>query len=450
MERQIIDKIKKAVIRGINEGFDIDDMSNPITDMPVRKSSVGKHSKIHDQLYRIMSNIDVTRIMATRFSMDNDYIRDYVYNASRDDLGFLDYIYRNQEELPDDTIEYIREGGLWKVIERLALFKPMVRFVSVAVAPDTKFTDDEYEFLLDAIQGIESKDHPLYAFFRPKTKHVLHKIIVKLDKYRNDWMLVKQGMAINLNWIDVSRIQSMDSMFESTHSNFEIYLWDVSKVTNMHAMFKSSYMSADLTGWNVGKVEDMSEMFYGTQGQFDISNWDVSHVVDMKEMFSLSSFDGDISGWDVSQVTNMNGMFHCSFFNGDISQWDVSSVGDMGSMFSFSQFRGDISQWNVSRVYSMAMMFHNSLFKGDISGWDVSHVSIMNGIFMGAQFNGDISGWDVSHVIFLGSAFAGSAFTSDISRWKVSPKCEIRKIFYHSDIPDEHKPLSIKNRQYEQ
>jgi len=41
------DKIRGAILKGINEAFDIDDLGNEIEDKPVTKKSVSKHSKIY-------------------------------------------------------------------------------------------------------------------------------------------------------------------------------------------------------------------------------------------------------------------------------------------------------------------------------------------------------------------------------------------------------------------
>ena len=90
----------------------------------------------------------------------------------------------------------------------------------------------------------------------------------------------------------------------------------------------------DLNDIDVSKINDMSSLFDGTgfKNGFngDISNWDVSNVTEMEGMFySCKNFNQDRSSWDVSNVTNMNGMFYnCKSFNQDISAWDVSNVKD--------------------------------------------------------------------------------------------------------------------------
>ena len=153
-------------------------------------------------------------------------------------------------------------------------------------------------------------------------EHLVKLINTEINKY---------GTLCSLNYIDVSNITDMSSLF-------------------------SKCQLPDVTGCN-------SE-FNG-----DISQWNTSNVKDMSNMFAGSMFNQDISRWNVSSVEKMNGMFANSSFNNNISQWNTSNVEDMQSMFSYSIFNGDISQWNVSKVYNMSFMFSKSAFNNDISNW---------------------------------------------------------------------------------
>ena len=194
----------------------------------------------------------------------------------------------------------------------------------------------------------------------------------------------------SLNWIDVSDITEMTSLFvyytpnnERININFDISEWDVSNVKDMSYMFHNSTFNGDISRWDVSNVTIMEGMFKQTQFTRDISNWNVSNVKTMSLMFNGSHFNGDISKWDVSHVENMYNMFSRSYFNGDISKWNVSSVTNMMGMFEFSIFfNQNLSMWNVSNVSNMAFMFNNSKFNNDISGWDVSNVTYYNGIFI--------------------------------------------------------------------
>ena len=120
---------------------------------------------------------------------------------------------------------------------------------------------------------------------------------------------ILKGKNISLNWLDVSGITSMRSLF-----------------------YKSRY-NGDISKWDVSNVNDMSYMFYGSKFTGDISDWDVSNVITMESMFENSEFNSDISKWDVNNVRFINDMFKDSKFNQDISNWELKKVNLTWSMF---------------------------------------------------------------------------------------------------------------------
>lgn len=130
-------------------------------------------------------------------------------------------------------------------------------------------------------------------------------------------------------------------------------------------------LESDLNHLDVSRVDNMDSLFARSRFNGDISRWDVSNVKSMANMFYCSSFNGDISQWNVSKVENMNAMFGSSKFKGDLSKWDVSNVTVMSSMFQHALFNGDISRWNVSNVRRMDYMFDRSAFRGAIEGWQL-------------------------------------------------------------------------------
>ena len=141
----------------------------------------------------------------------------------------------------------------------------------------------------------------------------------------------KKGDTIDLNHLDVSRVEDMSKLFydNKKHINFTKYNFDVSD-------------------WDVSKVTDMSLMFFGCKNfNCDLSRWKVPKVKAMHGMFfRCVSFNSDLSGWDVSNVEDMNAMFSgCKNFNCDLSRWDVSKVTDMNCMFDGCNRLKKIPDW---------------------------------------------------------------------------------------------------------
>ena len=86
-------------------------------------------------------------------------------------------------------------------------------------------------------------------------------------------------------------------------------------------IIKDADDNADLNYLDVTKVEDMNSMFEGFSFNGDISKWDVSNVKYMQFMFHNSKFNGDLSKWNVSNVEDMSYMFKGSPLDGNEPDW---------------------------------------------------------------------------------------------------------------------------------
>ena len=72
------------------------------------------------------------------------------------------------------------------------------------------------------------------------------------------------GNRCNLNWMDVSRLDSLASVCLPDNFNCDISKWDVSNVKNMCALFKGCVkFDRDISGWDVRNCTAHDEMFSG-------------------------------------------------------------------------------------------------------------------------------------------------------------------------------------------
>lgn len=103
----------------------------------------------------------------------------------------------------------------------------------------------------------------------------------------------------------------------------------------------------DLNYIDVSDVVNMRSLFKDSPFDGDISRWDVTNVIDMSFMFFESKFNGNISNWNVSNVKTMNCMFFESEFRGNIGKWNVANKTDMSNMFyeSALEKNGKIPGW---------------------------------------------------------------------------------------------------------
>ena len=81
-------------------------------------------------------------------------------------------------------------------------------------------------------------------------------------------------------------------LWYSVHYNTRSLNWlNVSDITYMNSVFLNTKYNGDISKWDVSSVTDMTSMFYNSKFNNDISDWDVSNVTDMTEMFAFSKFN---------------------------------------------------------------------------------------------------------------------------------------------------------------
>ena len=128
---------------------------------------------------------------------------------------------------------------------------------------------------------------------KPRTKVELTRAISKYIEL----LQPKKGDTINLNWLDVSRIKDLGSVFDGrgreiySTCNFDVSDWDVSNCENFTGMFQMcNAFNCDLSKWDVSKATHMGWMFCGAKG-FEgkgLKNWKVSKNCFITGMFKKS------------------------------------------------------------------------------------------------------------------------------------------------------------------
>jgi len=119
------------------------------------------------------------------------------------------------------------------------------------------------------------------------------------------------------------------SFRDCTLFNGQVDNWNLTGVRYTEFFFLNcSAFNQPCNSWDVSTIEGMRSMFQSTPFNQPLNNWNTSACLTMDRMFAVaSSFNQDISMWDVSNVQVMTSMFQlATAFNRDISAWDVSAV----------------------------------------------------------------------------------------------------------------------------
>ena len=110
--------------------------------------------------------------------------------------------------------------------------------------------------------------------------------------------------------------------------------WEIQKLIK-NTKGRKDYYELNLNWMDVSNLESLAGVFSISRFNGDISKWNVSKCKDFTSMFSCNGyFNGDISGWDMSGAENTSYMFDCAHsFNQDISKWKISPKCDIENMF---------------------------------------------------------------------------------------------------------------------
>lgn len=214
--------------------------------------------------------------------------------------------------------------------------------------PDFDILDESHDSTHNLISNTWMKEG-----IKPRDKRELESVV-------NTVLMEQNNPSIDLNFIDISNVDTLSFLFKDKDFNGDISKWDTSKIRNMREIFSGSTFNGDISNWNTSKVEDMWGMFMDCPFNGDISRWDTSRVKDMGNMFARSGFRGTLDNFDTSRVTNMSGMFEGCSFNNSLEKFDVSSLKSASSMFEESKFNKDLSKWELPKSCETSLMFYDS------------------------------------------------------------------------------------------
>jgi len=427
---ELKNRIKNAIVKGINEAFDIEDMGYEMDSAPKVKQSVRKHSKMYDRL----ENMLIHRTIETASD------KTVFLKLSDDDRHFISTLADTDDE---EIIELIKVHSLEYFVQTSKIWNGMIELIDVMQKAERPMTADELRFYNENVKDIKTTDHTLYAFRPAKDRFDLRRLIMGGIYFI--------GKHVNLNWIDVSEIDDMQELFSDRSYHPEEDGDDVAWYDD-YTLYEDFEVNGnedkveEINSYNayIDKIENTLHLRpsnYISPFNGDISLWDVSNVTDMSGMFANSSFNGDLSEWDVSHVRYMRGMFINACFHGTgVQNWDVSNVRDMVLMFYENHsFDGDVSKWDVRNVTDMTGMFAYSDFHGDVSNWDVSNVRYFIQTFSNSSFGGNISKWKVSSASSMFRMFEEIYFEQDLSEWQIPKNCGCEEMFLHSELYDRNK-----------
>ena len=81
----------------------------------------------------------------------------------------------------------------------------------------------------------------------------------------------------------------------------------------------------DLENLDVSQIDDLSSVFDSSLYNGDLSKWDVSNCQNFKSMFSFSEFNNDsLKDWNISNAKTLRFMFYGAKFDNVLSNYNFN------------------------------------------------------------------------------------------------------------------------------
>jgi len=413
-DMKLKDKLTNAILKGINEAFNIADMGNDIA-TATHKQKVDKQSKMSKELDRFIAkgyDLDDREIHKMMDDDDLEFISMLLCDEQSDD-DILSFLYKKRDALREILMDEYVTFMLDSIMEDFNIYDKDDSSIEDHMPERIKMFRNRF------INNIKDESDPLYAWYKPAP-------------YGNRWDARGVMSSIihytendtNLNWVDVSDFAP--DIFGRIHADgadttLKLRFWKI-----IHCLRNNFYMS----------IHD--DWFYD----------EYMNVVSRDDLFYAAYSIGDDKGALIYLIGTVMKPLHYHY-DVNLNWIDVSDMKDLSDLFTFAltdYFNGDISLWDTSDALYMRRMFQKSAFNGDISGWNVGNVLNMSYMFDDCEFDGDISKWNVRNVRDMERMFSYTDFDHDISEWQISPKCSVSGMFEECALRDEYKPKSLSGR----
>jgi len=155
-------KIRNAVLKGINEAFDIDDMGIDLTTSAATKRHVGKHSRLYGQLKCFLESID------------NDTFKIMSYkDISKNGIELLDHICLNYDAIDDDVRALADEHHVFGryMYALVSTYKGMLKRhngmhidITILHKYKTYMTNENTGKYFDEVVELKTRDDVYFAF----------------------------------------------------------------------------------------------------------------------------------------------------------------------------------------------------------------------------------------------------------------------------------------------